>query len=130
MRASFLGALHKAVRASVAVCWMAEYHQMIRDHLYNSIGYSKLVPGLYTQLGWEDLAGLHLPGHLMTINGLRDQLYPLKAAQDAVEKIKRIFDKAGLPDHYHGLFFDAPHEFNLDMQAQAFAWLDKQLAHL
>jgi dienelactone hydrolase len=127
VRAIFLGALHEGVRASVAVCWMAEYNQMIRDHLYNSIGYTKLVPGLYTQLGWQDLAALHLPGRLMTINGLKDQLYPLKAAQDAVEKIKRMYAKAGLPDHYHGIFFDAPHEFNLDMQAAAFDWLDKQL---
>lgn len=128
VRAIFLGALHEAVRASVAVCWMAEYSQMVRDHLYNCIGYSKLVPGLYSQLGWQDLGGLHLPGHLMTINGLKDELYPLKAAQDAVEKIKRMFDKAGLPDHYEGVFFDGPHEFNLDMQARAFDWLDKQLA--
>lgn len=128
VRAVFLGALHEAVRASVAVCWMAEYNQMVRDHLYNCIGHSKLVPGLYAQLGWQDLGGLHLPGHLMTINGLKDGLYPLKAAQDAVEKIKRMFAKAGLPDHYQGVFFDGPHEFNLDMQARAFDWMDKQLA--
>lgn len=128
VRTVFLGALHTAVRASVAVCWMAEYNQMIRDHLYNCIGYTKLVPGLYTQLGWQDLGALHLPGHLMTINGLQDQLYPLKAAQDAVEKVKQMFAKAGMPDHYEGVFFDGPHEFNLDMQARAFDWLDKQLA--
>jgi dienelactone hydrolase len=129
VRTIFLGALHKSVRASVAVCWMAQYHQMVRDHLYNSIGYSKLVPGLYTQLGWEDLATLHLPGHLMTINGLQDQLYPLKAAQDAVGKIKRIYQKANLPDHYTPLFFNAPHEFNLDMQTQVFDWLGRHLGH-
>lgn len=128
VRAIFLGALHHAIRASVAVCWMAEYHQMIRDHLFNCIGYSKLVPGLYTQLGWQDLAALHLPGYLMTINGLQDALYPLKAAQDAVEKVKRMFAKAGLPDHYEGVFFQGPHEFNLEMQARAFDWLDHRLA--
>ncbi len=128
VRAIFLGALHPAVRASVAVCWMAEYNQMIRNHLFNCIGYSKLVPGLYTQLGWQDLAALHLPGHLMTINGLKDELYALKAAQDAVEKVKRMFAKAGLPDHYEGVFFDGPHEFNLEMQERAFNWLDRQLA--
>ena len=128
VRAIFLGALHEAVRASVAVCWMAEYNQMLREHLYSCIGYSKLVPGLYAQLGWQDLAGLHLPGYLMTINGLKDELYPLKAAKDAVKKVEGIFAKAGLPNHYEGVFYDGPHEFNLDMQARAFTWLDKQLA--
>lgn len=128
VRAIFLGALHDSVRASVAVCWMAEYNQMIRNHVNSSIGYTKLVPGLYSQLGWQDLAGLHMPGHLMTINGLKDQLYPLKAARDAVEKITKMYAKAGHPNNYEGIFFDGPHEFNVAMQDHSFAWLDATLA--
>lgn len=123
VRSIFLGALHPAVRASVAVCWMAEYSQMLRNNVRNGIGFTKLVPGLYGSLDWPDLAGLHLPGRLMTINGLQDMLYPLKAAQDAVAKAHRIFEKAGKQDHYEGLFFDGPHEFNLEMQEKAFAWI-------
>ncbi|MBX7258912.1 MAG: alpha/beta hydrolase family protein [Candidatus Hydrogenedentes bacterium] len=128
VRSIFLGALHEAVRASVSVCWTAEYSQMLRNNVRNGIGFTKLVPGLYGDLDWPDLAGLHLPGHLMTINGLQDMLYPLKAAQDAVAKIERIFEKAGKRDHYEGVFFDGPHEFNLDMQEKAFAWLQQVLA--
>ncbi|MFA6240478.1 MAG: alpha/beta hydrolase family protein [Candidatus Hydrogenedentales bacterium] len=128
VRSIFLGALHEAVRASVSVCWMAEYSQMLRNNVRNGIGFTKLVPGLYASLDWPDLAGLHLPGHLMTINGLQDLLYPLKAAQDAVAKVERIYEKAGSRDHYEGVFFDGPHEFNSDMQEKAFAWLKGVLA--
>lgn len=127
VRSIFLGALHPDVRASVAVCWMAKYQMMTRDRVRFSIGFTKLVPGLYNDLDWPDLAGLHWPGALMTINGLKDELYPLKAAQQAVEKVTRIFDKMGAPDRYAGVFFDGPHEFNAEMQEKAFSWLTEQL---
>ena len=127
VRSVFLGALHPAVRASVPVCWMAEYQPMVRNNIRNGIGFTKLVPGLYSQLDWPDLAGLHWPGALMTVNGLQDRLYPLAAARGAVEKIERIFAKMGSPEKYEGVFFDGPHEFNAAMQDRAFAWFDRQL---
>ncbi|OHB80673.1 MAG: hypothetical protein A2W31_12755 [Planctomycetes bacterium RBG_16_64_10] len=127
VRTIFLGALHPAVKASVAVCWMAEYPPMARSHVYYKIGFSKLVPGLYRDLDWPDLAGLHWPGTLMTINGLKDELYPLEAAQGAIDKVRRIFAKAGSPEHYEAVFFDGPHEFNLAMQQRAFDWLSRAL---
>lgn len=128
VRSIFLGALHEKVRASVAVCWMAEYKPMLRNNIRNGIGFTKLVPGLYNDLDWPDLAGLHLPGHLMVIDGLKDVLYPLTAARDGVKKIERIFEKAGSRDHFEGVFFDGPHEFNIAMQDRAFQWLDRVLA--
>ena len=127
VRSIYLGALHPAIRASVAVCWMAEYQGMARNHVRNGIGFTKLVPGLYGDLDWPDVAALHWPGALMTINGLKDELYPLDAAKRAVEKLGRIYAKMGAPEKYEGIFFDGPHEFNLAMQEQAFAWLKKQL---
>jgi hypothetical protein len=127
VRSIFLGALHPAVRASVAVCWMAEYQPMAKSHVRNGIGFTKLVPGLYADLDWPDLGGLHWPGALMTINGLQDQLYPLQAARNAVDKIRTIFDKMRVPEKYEGVFFDGPHEFNVAVQDRAFDWLDRQL---
>ncbi len=128
VRSIFLGALHPAVRASVAVCWMAEYQGMIRNNVRNGIGYTKLVPGLYTHLDWPDVASLHWPGALMTINGLKDELYPLEAAKAAVHKLERIFVKAGTPGEYTGIFFDGPHSFPAEMQERAFEWLSEHLA--
>jgi len=127
VRSIYLGALHKAVRAAVAVCWMAKYQQMAKYNVFNGIGYTKLVPGLYGDLDWPDLAGLHWPGALMTINGLKDTLYPVEAGKEAVARIEKIFAKMGCPEKYEGLFFDSPHEFNIAMQQKAFDWLSRQL---
>ena len=63
----------------------------------------------------------------MTINGLKDRLYPLEAAKGAVNKIEAIYSKMNATDNYKGVFFDGPHEFNLEMQKIAFAWLNQQL---
>ncbi len=128
VRSIFLGALHPKVRASVAVCWMAEYQALIRNNVRWAVGFTKLVPGLYGALDWPDLAGLHHPGALMSINGLKDELYPLESTQRAVAKIEKIFEKMGAPENYEGVFFDGPHEFNATMQEKAFAWLASQLA--
>ncbi len=35
--------------------------------------------------------------------------------------------KAGLADRFRGSWYDSPHELNLDMQQEAFAWLDRWL---
>lgn len=127
VRTIFLGALHPAIRASVAVCWMAEYQPMARNHVRNGIGFTKLVPGLYGDLDWPDVGALHWPNALMTINGLKDALYPLEAARKAVDKLRRIYAKMGISEKFEGVFFDGPHEFNVEMQDQAFAWMRKQL---
>ena len=128
VRSVYLGAIHPKVRASVPVCWMASYQGMVRNNVRNGIGYTKLVPGLYGDLDWPDVAALHWPGALMTINGLQDQLYPLVAARAATEKLERIFEKAGAPGEYRGVYFDGPHEFNVEMQEKAFAWMAEKLA--
>lgn len=127
VRTIFLGALHPAIRASVAVCWMAEYQPMARNHVRNGIGFTKLVPGLYGDLDWPDVGALHWPNALMIINGLKDALYPLEAARKAVDKLKRIYAKMGIPEKFEGVFFDGPHEFNAEMQDRACAWMEKQL---
>jgi len=128
VRSIFLGALHPKVRASVAVGWMAEYQPLVRNRVRWIVGFTKLVPGLYQHLDWPDLGGLHWPGALMTINGLKDELYPLETAQRAVTKVENIFKKMGAPENYEGVYFDGPHEFNREMQERAFAFLAEKLA--
>ncbi len=127
VRSIYLGALHRAVRASVAVCWMSEYQPLVKCHVRNTVGFTKLVPGLYNDLDWPDLAGLHWPGALMTISGTQDGLFPFSAVERAIEKCRAIFTKMGCPEKYEGVIFEGPHEFNLAMQERAFNWLTGQL---
>jgi hypothetical protein len=59
--------------------------------------------------------------------GEMEQAALLEGAKAAVDKVGRIFEKAGMSQNYKGLFFEAPHEFNLEMQEKAFDWLKEKL---
>jgi hypothetical protein len=45
----------------------------------------------------------------------------------AVEKLARIYAKAGVPERFRGAFHDEPHSFRPAMQDEAFAWLERWL---
>jgi hypothetical protein len=45
----------------------------------------------------------------------------------SLEKIAKVYDKAGVKDKFTGRFYDVPHQFDVAMQNDAFAWFDEQL---
>ena len=48
--------------------------------------------------------------------------------KESVEKIAAVYEQAGVKDEFTGLFYDVPHRFTRQMQDDAFAWFDRQLA--
>lgn len=84
-------------------------------------------PGLYRSLDLPDAAALHAPGALLVQQCRRDTLYPLAGMQGAVDKLARIYAKAGRPERFRGTFYDEPHSFQPPMQEEAFDWLDRWL---
>ena len=55
----------------------------------------------------------------------RDELYPADGIKGAVQKLTKIYAKAGIPDRFRGLFDDVGHSFRPGMQDDAFAWIEK-----
>ena len=45
----------------------------------------------------------------------------------AVKTIGDVYAKAGIADRFTSRFYDVPHQFNVQMQDDAFAWFDTQL---
>jgi hypothetical protein len=60
---------------------------------------------------------------VLVINGSQDRLFAPDGVTAAFDKIARCYAKAGVPDRQRCRRYDAPHEFNLDMQAEAWEWL-------
>jgi len=125
LRACHLAALDDRIKAAVIVGWMASFPAQLKDHVRNSIGHTKLVPGLYRYLDYPDVATLGMPAALLIINGGKDQLFDLNGVRQSFEKIRACYKKAGIAEKVHTRFYDTPHEFNLDMQAEAWEWLRK-----
>jgi len=125
-RAAHLAGLDPRIRAAIVVGWMSTYESMLQNKL-TSIGFMKVVPGLYQEMDLPDVASMAVPGGLMAIHGTRDGLFTNDGVQAAFDKIAAVYAKAGVPERFEGVTYDGPHEFSAEMQERAFAWLDRWL---
>jgi hypothetical protein len=123
LRSCHLAALDERIRAAVVVGWMTSFPWQLKNQVENTIGHTKVVPGLYRHLDYPDVAALALPTPLLVINGRKDGLFHLEGVQASFAKLQACYAKAGVPDRCRTRLYDTPHEFNLEMQAEAWAWL-------
>jgi hypothetical protein len=126
-RSFLLAALDPRLRVAVDVGWMTSLGSQIKQHVVNSIGFSFHIIGLYRYLDLPDLAALIAPRSLMVISGSQDRLFPPEGVKAAFAKIDQCFRKAGVPDRQRCRLYDAPHQFNVEMQADAWNWVERWL---
>jgi len=125
-RSAHLAGLDPHIKAAVVVGWMSTYGSMLQNKL-TSIGFMKVIPGLYQYMDLPDVVSMTVPGGLMIINGTQDGLFPLDGVYASFDKIAAVYRKAGVPERFQGVTYDGPHEFNAEMQEKAFNWLDRWL---
>lgn len=113
------------IKAACVTGWMTEFAHQLRNHIRHT--WMVFVPGLYPALDLPDAAALHAPGALLVQQCRRDTLYPMAGMQGAVDKLTRIYAKAGMPERFRGTFYDDTHSFRPAMQEEAFDWLDRWL---
>jgi dienelactone hydrolase len=124
-RSFLLAALDQRIKVAVDVCWMSSLGSQIKRHVIHTIGLTFQIVGLYRYLDVPDLAALIAPRSLLVINGSRDQLFPTEGVDAAFKKIDQCFRKAGAPDRQRCRLYDAPHQFNVRMQAEAWEWIGR-----
>ena len=125
LRSCHLAALDQRIRAAVVVGWMASFPRQLKRQIRNTIGHTKVVPGLYRHLDYPDVASLAMPTPLLVINGAKDGLFDLDGVKASFEKLHACYAKAKVPDNCRTRLYDTPHEFNAEMQTEAWAWLKK-----
>jgi dienelactone hydrolase len=125
LRSCHLAALDDRIKAAVVVGWMASFPAQLQRHVRNTIGHTKLVPGLYREMDYPDVASLAMPAALLVINGKKDGLFEPGGVAKSFEKLNRCYKKAGIPERIKTSLYDAPHEFNEQMQEEAWAWLKR-----
>jgi dienelactone hydrolase len=122
-RSFLLAALDKRIKAAVDVGWMTSFASNIRRHVINTVGLTFHIPGLYRYLDLPDLAALIAPRSVFVINGSKDGLFPRDGVDKAFQKIEACFRKAGVAERQRCRMYDAPHQFNREMQSHAWEWL-------
>jgi dienelactone hydrolase len=125
LRSCHLAALDERIKAAVIVGWMTSFPHQLRHNVRTTIGYSKLVPGLYRDLDYPDVATLAMPAALLVINGSQDKLFAPDGVKASFQILHDGYAKAGIPEKVRTQMYDTPHEFNAAMQAEAWEWLSK-----
>jgi dienelactone hydrolase len=127
-RSLYLAALDERVVAGCVTGFLSAVRPMIRAHL-DTHSWVHFLPGLHRYLDLPDVASLAAPRALLVQQCARDQLFPPAGMKEAVENIAAVYDRAGAREKFVGRFYDVPHQFTRAMQDDAFAWLDRHLAH-
>lgn len=127
LRSCHLAALDDRIKAAVVVGWMASFPRQLRRHIRNTIGHTKVVPGLYRYLDYPDVASLAMPAALLVINGSQDGLFDLEGVRACFDKLHACYRKAGVTEKCRTLLYDTPHLFNAEMQTEAWEWLRRWL---
>lgn len=125
-RTDYLAGLDDRIRCAVSVGWMSTLRKMIPRHV-DTHSFMHFLPGLTHFVDLPDLLGCMVPKPLMVQYCRQDALYPIEGMEEAQKKLEAIYLKAGAPEKLQGRFYDRPHIFGLDMQQEAFDWLDQWL---
>ena len=122
-RACHLTALDDRIKAGVVVGWMCSFPYQLAKKIIHTVGHTMLIPGLYKQLDYPDVASMALPRALFVINGSKDGLFELDGVKASFERLAECYKKAGVPEKIKTSLYDTPHEFNAEMQREAWEWL-------
>lgn len=125
-RTNYLCALDDRIQCAVTVGWMATLRPLIQAHI-DTHSFSHFLPGMTNFLDLPDMIGAFTPKPLLVQQCTRDGLYTLESMKEACSKIEQIYAKAGASDKYQYKFYDQEHRFSLEMQEDAFNWLDRHL---
>jgi hypothetical protein len=84
--------------------------------------------GVHAWLDHPDIATLGAPDCAIFVqNCARDTLFTRAGMDSAVEKIRAVFMDLKQAGRFRSQYYDVPHEFNIEMQEDAFSWLDRWL---
>lgn len=125
-RSLYLAGLDERIAAACVVGFMSSVGPMIKAHL-DTHSWVHFVPQLHRYLDLPDVVSMMAPKPLLVQQCAQDALFPPAGMKESVDKIAKVYDKAGVKDKFTGRFYDVPHMFTRGMQDEAFDWLDKQL---
>jgi len=126
-RSTYLTGLETRLKASVIVGWMTalgtnvDMPRPVHRSLFDA-------PGLHADLDHPDIASLAAPDCAVLVQDCaQDSLFTRQGMEQAAAKIREVFEGAHAAEKFQVRFYDVPHQFNRQMQEEAFAWLEKWL---
>lgn len=126
MRTVFLGGLDDRIKVAIAVGFMTTWREFLLDKAFTHT-WMTYVPLLPKDLDFPEILALRAPLPTMVLNCRQDELYTMPEMERADAMIAETFRRAGAADKYRSIYYDGGHKFDLEMQKDAFEWLDRFL---
>jgi len=129
-RAWHLAAATDVIKAGIAVCWMGDTPSLTAEGNNQTKGqsaFSMLHPGIRNALDYADVASIACPKPMLFFNGRQDGLFPVDGVERAYARMRDVWASQGVQERLVCKLWDVPHVFNVEMQQEAFAWLDTRL---
>ena len=126
-RATYLAGMESRIKAAVIVGWMTSLptttdipYPVHRD-MFDPFG-------VHSNLDHPDVASLAAPDCAIFVQNCgRDRLFTRAGMDAAVEKLASVYAQLRQPGKFQGRYYDVPHQFNVQMQEDAFRWLERWL---
>jgi hypothetical protein len=116
------------IRAAVITGWMTslpttlDISYSVHSSLFDAFG-------VHAYLDHPDIASLAAPDAFLFVqNCARDRLFTRAGMDSATDKIRAVYEDLKHPERFRSKMYDVPHQFNVEMQEDAFRWLEKSLA--
>lgn len=126
LRTVCLTGLDERIRCACCVGMMTTWRDYLLTKSYTHT-WMCYVPGLSRDLDYPEILGLAVPNPVLVLNNRQDQLFTMPEMERADRILAEVYKKAKAPERYRASFYDGPHKFDREMQAEAFAWFDKWL---
>lgn len=126
LRTVMLSGADERIRVSCCAGMMTTWRDYLLNKCYTHT-WMCYVPGLARDLDYPEILGLAVPNPVLVLNNRQDQLFTMPEMERADRILTDVYRKAGTPERYKASFYDGPHKFDREMQAEAFAWFDQWL---
>lgn len=96
------------ISAVLASCSFNRYDSSIMVMNHCACNY---IPGIVKYMEMPDLAVMIAPRPLLIVSGREDTIFPIDAAKEGFETVKKIYEKAGAPDNCKMVVGEGGHRF-------------------
>jgi dienelactone hydrolase len=127
LRSCFLAGLDERVRCSVTAGFMTTWRDFALATCYTHT-WMLYVPHLSRHMDFPDILAMHAPSPALVLATDQDPLFTLEETLRAADHLGKVYAKAAANGAFRFSLHSGPHKFDLPMQEEAFAWLQRWLA--
>jgi len=109
MTSLFSSALDERIKAAVVSGYLNTFRDSILSVHHCECNY---IPGILKYAEMYDIAGLIAPRALLVESGTKDSIFPVRATEFAISKVRKVYELLGVPEKLDVDIFEGRHQIS------------------